>query len=69
MPYEKILTEALLQAEMDTKSEINSSPNAALGCCTISTRGSSEQKKDITKEACYKQKADGFKVTWKEGSC
>jgi len=69
MSNDKQLSDALLQAEADTQSELNNAPAATLGCCTITTRGSSEQKKNITEDACYKQKADGFKVTWKKGSC
>lgn len=69
MSDEKKITEALLQAERDTKMEKDNFPNEATGCCTISAGGWSEQKSGITKAACDKQKGPGVKVTWKEGSC
>jgi len=69
MSQDEKLTNALLQAEKDSILEIESSPNSATGCCTISARGWSEQKSGITKEACNKQKGPGVTVSWKEGSC
>ena len=69
MSNEKQISAALYQAEEDTKTEIENSPSAELGCCTISAGGWSEQKPNITKTACYAQKGPGVKVTWKPGSC
>jgi len=63
------LKEALFQAERDTQKEIENTPNEATGCCTISSGGYSEQKSGITKASCDKQKAPGYTVTWKKGSC
>lgn len=69
MSYKKKITEALIQAEQDSIADINISPKAVTGCCTISAGGWSEQKHDITESACNKQKGPGVTVTWKEGSC
>lgn len=69
MSDEKKVAKALLQAEKESKKEIENSPTEATGCCTISAGGWSEQKPGITKAACDKQKGPGVKVTWKEGDC
>ena len=65
MSDQKKISEALLQAQKESKN----SPNEETGCCTISTKGWSEQKHHITKAACDKQKGTGVTVDWHKGDC
>lgn len=65
MSDQKKFAEALLQAQNESKN----SPNEETGCCTISSKGWSEQKSGVTKAACDRQKGPGVKVTWKKGDC
>jgi len=52
-----------------TRSELAVNPQAETGCCTVTTKGWSENYPDITKEACNKKAAPGFTTTWKKGDC
>jgi hypothetical protein len=63
------VTAALLKAEHDTKAELENSPKEELGCCTIRHGSWSEQKPNVTKQACENQNDGIVKVTWKPGSC
>jgi hypothetical protein len=44
-------------------------PAAETGCCTLRTRGWSEQKSGVTKEACDKMASPGITAEWKAGTC
>jgi hypothetical protein len=70
MSDKQLVSAALLQAETDSKKELEHSPQAETGSCTVSTKGWSQCSSGVTESACNSQKADGFTVNWvKNGSC
>lgn len=57
------------QLAEDTAADLKVHPQEDLGCCTVRTKGWSEQYPNITKAACDKKASPGITASWEKGSC
>ncbi len=57
------------QLANETAKDLENTPSAETGCCTVTTKGWSESYSGITKEACSRKGGPGFKTSWKKGDC
>ncbi|MFK7732933.1 MAG: hypothetical protein AB8B48_15030 [Pseudomonadales bacterium] len=57
------------QLASETAEELENNPSADTGCCTVRTKGWSQQYSGITEAACSRKGGPGFTTSWSKGDC